>query len=252
MHNAGFAALGLNAVYVPLETRDLTDLRVFAGKVGLRGASVTIPFKQDVMTLVDEMAPTAAAAGAVNTIAVRDGRWIGLNTDADGFIEPLRRRLPGGMTGLRATVLGAGGAARGVGLALKREDADVTICARRAEAARAVAHAIGAHTGDWPPVPGSWDVLVNATPVGSGAVSGAPFDGPFDGRIVYDLVYDPDPTPMITTARDAGVETIGGIEMLVAQAERQFEIWTGQRPPAGLFRKAAADAVRYRAEWSEP
>jgi len=251
MHNAGFAALGLNAVYVPLETRDLADLRAFAEKVGLRGASVTIPFKQDVMTLVDEMAPTAAAAGAVNTIAVRDGRWVGLNTDADGFIEPLRRRLPAGMTGLRAAVLGAGGAARGVGLALKRVGADVTICARRPEAARAAAHAIGAHAGDWRPAPGSWDVLVNATPVGSGAVSGAPFDGPFDGRIVYDLVYDPDPTPMMTTARDAGVETIGGIEMLVAQAERQFEVWTGQPPPAGLFREAAAETVRCRAEWSE-
>jgi 3-dehydroquinate dehydratase/shikimate dehydrogenase len=251
MHNAGFAALGLNAVYVPLETRDLTDLRTFATEVGLRGASVTIPFKQDVMTLVDEVAPTAAAAGAVNTIAVAAGKWIGLNTDADGFIEPLKRRLPGGMTGIRAVVLGAGGAARGVGLALRREGAEVTICARRRDAARITAQAIGAHAGDWPAAPGSWDVLVNATPVGSRAVAGVPYDGAFGGRIVYDLVYDPDPTPMMSAARQAGLETIGGIEMLVAQAEHQFEIWTGQRPPAGLFREAAADAVRSRAQWSE-
>jgi 3-dehydroquinate dehydratase/shikimate dehydrogenase len=248
MHNAGFAALGLNAVYVPLETRDLADLRAFAERVGLRGASVTIPFKQDVMALVDEVTPTAAAAGAVNTIAVRDGKWMGLNTDADGFIEPLRRRLPDGMTDLRAVVLGAGGAARGVGLALRREGAHVTICARRVDAARTVAHAIGAHAGGWPPSPGSWDVLVNATPVGSRAVSGTPYDGPFAGRIVYDLVYDPDPTPLMAAARDAGLETIGGIEMLVAQAERQFEIWTGQRPPAGLFREAAAQTTHHRYE----
>jgi 3-dehydroquinate dehydratase / shikimate dehydrogenase len=246
MHNAGFAALGLNAVYVPLETRDLAELRAFAARVGLRGASVTIPFKQDIIPLIDEVDATAAAAGAVNTIAVRDGKWIGMNTDADGFIAPLRRRLPGGITGLRAVVLGAGGAARGVGLALRRDGASVTICARRAEAARTVAHAIGAETADWPADPGSWDVLVNATPVGSRAAGGTPYDGRFDGRLVYDLVYDPDPTPLMSAAAATGIETIGGIEMLVAQAERQFEIWTGQRPPAGLFREAAAQASRQR------
>ena len=251
MHNAGFAALGVNAVYVPLETPDLTDLRAFAERIGLRGASVTIPFKQDVMALLDEVTPTAAAAGAVNTIAVRDGTWIGTNTDADGFIEPLRRRLPDGMKDVRAVVLGAGGAARGVGLALKREGARVTICARRADAARTTAQAIGATAGGWPAAPGSWDVLVNATPVGSGAVSGTPYDGPFDGRIVYDLVYDPDPTPFMSAACDAGVEAIGGIEMLVAQAERQFEIWTGQRPPVGLFKEAATAAQKSRAGWTD-
>src|SRR5262249_38830797 len=155
--------------------------------IGLRGASVTIPFKQDALSLVDEVAPTAAAAGAVNTIAVRDGRWVGMNTDADGFIGPLRRRLPN-MIGARAVVLGAGGGARGVGLALRREGARVAISARRAEAARTVAHAIGAHTEEWPPRAGSWDILVNATPVGSAAMPGTPYEGPFDGRIVYDLL----------------------------------------------------------------
>jgi len=155
------------------------------------------------------------------------------------------------MAGLRAVVLGAGGAARGVALALTREGARVTICARRGDAARTVAQAVGALAADWPAAPGSWDVLVNATPVGSRAASGIPYDGPFDGRLVYDLVYDPDPTPMMTAARDAGVEAIGGIEMLVAQAERQFEMWTGQRPPAGLFRDAATAAQNSRTEWSE-
>jgi len=255
MHNAGFAAAGLNAVYVPLETRDLTDLRAFAADVGLRGASVTIPFKQQVMPLLDDIAPTAAAAGAVNTVAITPStepgsgdRWIGMNTDADGFIEPLRRRLPDGMNGMRASVLGAGGAARGVGLALRREGAHVAICARRRDAAREVAQAIGAEAGEWPPSPGSWDVLVNATPVGSRAVPGTPCDIALDGRIVYDLVYDPDQTLLISAAQDVGIQTIGGLEMLVAQAERQFEIWTGARPPAGLFREAADAAIRNRTE----
>lgn len=247
MHNAGFAALGLNAAYVPIETRDLEGLRPFAREIGLRGLSVTIPFKQEVLPLLDEVAPAARAAGAVNTIAVREGRWFGSNTDADGFLEPLRARGVA-LQGLRVVMLGAGGAARGVGLALCRRGAHVVVAARRADAAARVAEAIGATTTSWPPAPGQWDLLVNATPVGSRALPGTPFDGPFDGRFVYDLVYDPDPTPLLQAAARVGLETIGGLAMLVAQAERQFEIWTGQRPPAGLFAEAAAAALRKRHE----
>lgn len=261
MHNAGFAALGLNAAYVPLDARDLQGLREFGDAIGLRGASVTIPYKRDVMALLDEVATTAAAAGAVNTIAVRGGlrpgsgavaadrdaaaRWIGMNTDADGFLEPLRARLPR-LRGLRAVILGAGGAARGVGLALRREGASVAIAARRADAAAEVAGAIGAEVAVWPPRAGAWDVLVNATPVGSRAVPGTPYRGPFDGTLVYDLVYDPDPTELMTAAAASGCTVIGGLAMLVAQAERQFEIWTGQRPPALLFDEAAAMALQAR------
>jgi 3-dehydroquinate dehydratase/shikimate dehydrogenase len=241
MHNAGFAALGLNAVYVPFETRDLEELRPFASEIGLRGLSVTIPFKQDVMPLVDEVAPAAETAGAVNTIAIREGRWIGSNTDADGFLEPLRAR---GLDfrALRVVILGAGGAARGVGLALAREGAHVAISARRADVAERVARAIGGQVTTWPPPARWWDLLVNATPVGSRAVPGTPFDGPLDGRLLYDLVYEPEPTELMQRGSDAGLDVIGGLAMLVAQAERQFEIWTGQRPPAGLFADAAATA----------
>ena len=247
MHNAGFAALGLNAAYVPFETRDLEDLRPFAAEIGLRGLSVTIPFKQEVMALLDEAAPGAQAAGAVNTIAIRNGRWIGSNTDADGFLEPLRsRRID--LRGLRVVILGAGGAARGVGMALAREGAHVAISARRADAAERVARDIGGRATTWPPPARWWDLLVNATPVGSRALPGTPFEGAFDGRLVYDLVYEPDPTELMARAAAEGVETIGGLAMLVAQAERQFEIWTGQRPPAGLFAEAAASAIRNRTE----
>ncbi|MEO6236747.1 MAG: hypothetical protein ABIQ52_07075, partial [Vicinamibacterales bacterium] len=109
----------------------------------------------------------------------------------------------------------------------------------RSDAARTVARAIGAGESAWPPGAGSWDLLINATPVGSRSAAGVPFSGPFDGRLVYDLVYDPDPTELMRAAADAGCSTIGGLEMLVAQAERQFQIWTGQRPAAGLFDEAA-------------
>ena len=209
---------------------------------------MTIPFKQDVLPLLDDIAPAAQVAGAVNTIAIRDGRWIGSNTDADGFLEPLRARGLD-LRALRVVILGSGGAARGVGLALVRGGAHVAISARNADAAGRVAGAIGAQAAPWPPPARWWDLLVNATPVGSREVPGTPFEGPFDGRLVYDLVYDPDPTALMQRAAHDGVETIGGLEMLVAQAERQFEIWTGTRPPAGLFAEAAA-AARTRRQTS--
>jgi shikimate 5-dehydrogenase len=120
----------------------------------------------------------------------------------------------------------------------------VTICARQASAAREVAALAGGAAGPWPPRPGSWDVLVNATSSGSRGPVDDPMDGvPLDGEIVFDLVYAPARTPLLERARKEGCLTIGGIEMLVAQAERQFELWTGYRPPAGLFRAAAAAAT---------
>ena len=94
--------------------------------------------------------------------------------------------------------------------------------------------------------PGSWDLLVNATSAGSRAVPGLPVDVVIDGRIVYDLIYDPPLTPLLEAAKARGCTVIGGLEMLVAQAERQFEIWTGQRPPAGLFEDAAQQALAGR------
>jgi 3-dehydroquinate dehydratase/shikimate dehydrogenase len=244
MHNAGFEARKLNAAYVPLEAADVADFRRFADAADLRGASVTIPFKVDIMPLVDEVTPIARAVGAVNTIVVADGRWIGTNTDAEGFLEPLKRRTD--CARLRATVLGAGGAARAVAFALVREGAAVTISARRQEAATAVARSAGAKTDAWPPPAGSWDLLVNATPVGSHAVPGSPLASIRGGRIVYDLIYTPTPTELMRAAAQAGCEVIGGLEMLVAQAEQQFELWTGQRPPSGLFADAAAEAIRKR------
>jgi len=238
MHNAGFAALGLNAVYVPLEARDADDFVRFARHSGLRGASITAPFKVSLMRHVDEIDPLARRVGAINTLIVRDGRWIGANTDVDGFLTPLMGRIR--LQGARASVLGAGGAARAAAVALADQGAAITICARRSEAARTIADAVNGIVGEFPPRTSSWDVLVNATPVGSDADPRNPMTGAsLDGDIVFDLVYAPAETALLRSAREAGCQAIGGIEMLIAQAERQFELWTGQRPPAGLFEAAA-------------
>ena len=239
MHNAGFAALGLNAVYVPLQAADAEDFVMFARAIGLAGASITAPFKVALVPHVDDVEPLAKRVGAINTIARRDGRWIGANTDVHGFIAPLSGRIA--LKGTRTAVLGAGGAARAVAVALVEQGAAVSICARRPEAARDVARATGAQVGTFPPRSGTWDVLVNTIPAGDDS----PMSGvPLDGEIVFDLIYTPADTPLLRQARAQGCLTIGGIEMLVAQAEKQFEMWTGQRPPAGLFQAAVEGTGR--------
>jgi len=242
MHNAGFAALGLNAVYLPLEAADADDFTIFARQMGLQGASVTAPFKVAMLSKVHEIDTVATRVGALNTVVVREDRWLGTNTDVHGFLAPLAGRMA--LKGTRASILGAGGAARAVAVALAEQGAAVTVSARRADAARDVARLAGGHVGAFPPRPGSWDVLVNATSAGGQGAGDNPMAGvALDGEIVFDLVYSPAETPLLKQARAEGCLTIGGIEMLVAQAERQFEIWTGQKPPDGLFRSRADAAV---------
>jgi shikimate 5-dehydrogenase len=117
--------------------------------------------------------------------------------------------------------------------------------ARRNEQARKVAASLGAQVGPWPPAGGSWDLLVNCTPLGSLAEADAsPLpEGPFDGHVVYDLTYGRQPSPLIREAQRAGCVTLNGLPMLVAQAERQFEWWIGRRPPAGAMKAAVAREV---------
>ncbi len=243
MHNAGFAALGLNAAYLPLEPAGAADFVRFARRLSFGGASITAPFKVSLMPLVDEVDPIARRVGAINTIVVRNGRWIGTNTDVEGFLTPLAGRIE--LRGARASILGAGGAARAVAIALSDAGAEVTIAARRPEAAREVADLVDARVGAFPPPAGTWDLLVNASSGGSGATGRSPMGNtPLDGTLVYDLVYEPEATALLVDARAAGCGTIGGLDMLIAQAERQFELWTGLRPPAGIFAAAARSAIR--------
>jgi shikimate 5-dehydrogenase len=122
--------------------------------------------------------------------------------------------------------------------------AAVTVSARRPEAAQDIAALAGGRIGEFPPRAGSWDVLVNAVPAGRDAAADSPIAGAaLDGEIVFDLVYAPAETRLLADARAAGCMTIGGLEMLVAQAERQFALWTGQQPPPGLFLEAAGQSV---------
>ncbi len=244
MHNAAFRAAGLDAVYVPLEAADAEDLLTFVRAFGVRGVSVTAPFKERVLPYVDHLDPVAQRVGAVNTLRLDERGMAGCNTDVDGFLDPLRAIGP--WRPRRAVVVGAGGAARAVVVALASEGIAVDVYARRAERAEAVAR-LGGGTGHaLPPPAEGWDLLVNATPVGTAPEVEAmvvPRECLRQGRVVYDLVYNPPVTRLLREASAAGCRTIGGLAMLVAQARRQFAWWTGCTLPAELFREAAERAL---------
>lgn len=240
MHNAAFRDAHIDAVYLPLEAEDMDDFFALADAIGVTGASVTAPFKGAAFEAAGQADPVSRRVRALNTLRRAGDRWEGCNTDVSGCLAPLARR--GWLRpGVRVAVLGAGGAARGVAIALASVGATVTLHARRYEQAVAAAEACGIAAGGWPPHGRDWDLLVNATPVGTWPrVDESPLPAAALGRgRVYDLVYNPADTRLMREARAAGCETIGGLEMLIAQAMEQFEWWTGERPSDRAMRAAA-------------
>jgi len=247
MHNAAFESLGVDAAYVPLAAADLDDLFDGIRVLGAAGASVTAPFKVGVMTRVATLDTDAALTGAVNTLVRGAGGWRGCNTDVEGF----RAGCAGvELGGRRVAVLGTGGAARAVALAARRAGAAVTCYGRDRAQADALAAALGVGAALRPVPARSWDVLVNATPIGTrpDAEQSAFPESAYDGSVAYDLVYNPARTRFLREASASGCRTIGGLEMLVAQASRQIALWTGRRPDPGPMRDAAEWALSRQAE----
>jgi 3-dehydroquinate dehydratase/shikimate dehydrogenase len=240
MHNAAFRAAGLDAVYLPLPATSADDFVTFGRALGIKGASVTIPHKVSLFSRMDEVDDVARRIGAINTIRVgEDGRWAGGNTDASGFLRPLQGRVP--LNGLRVALLGAGGASRAVAVALAASGCSVRLHARDRGKAKQAAAVASAEVGPWPPAAGTWDLLVNCTPVGMHPqVDETPVPkAALTGKYVYDLVYNPPVTRLLREAATAGCLTIGGLEMLVAQAQEQFLSWTGSTAPSAVMRDAA-------------
>jgi len=239
MHNAAFAAAGIDAVYLPLPAVDADDFMTFGRAIGISGASVTIPHKVPLFERVDEVDAIARRIGAINTIRVVDGSWQARNTDVNGFLHPLLNHVE--LEGRRAAILGAGGAARAVAVALASSGCTVSVHARQRPQAEEVATLVSGSIGPWPPEPDSWDLLVNCTPIGMYPhVDDTPLPAErLTGSVVYDLVYNPTSTRLLREAAARGCHTIGGLDMLVGQAQEQFTWWTGAAPPAGVMREAA-------------
>ena len=244
IHNAAFGATGFDGAYLPLEASDAADALTFAEAIGLSGASITSPFKAALLAGADEVDESARLCGAANTLRLDGGRRLVRNTDMAGFLEPLDTRGIV-LVKTRVAVVGTGGAARAVVSALGARHACVTVYGRRQTPADTVAMLADGGTGRvGTPAAGSWDLLVNATPVGSWPdveASPVPPGSLAGGRAVYDLVYKPVGTSLLAAAKAAGCIPIGGLEMLVAQAIEQFEWWTGLPAPREAMRLAAAE-----------
>ncbi|BCS33614.1 hypothetical protein TBR22_A28410 [Luteitalea sp. TBR-22] len=246
LHNAALRALGVDGVYVPFEAQDIGDLLTMAEALDVRGLSVTAPFKLDALAAAVRADELATRLGAANTLTRVEGGWAARNTDVEGFLQPLRDRLARTgrvLSGLRVAVLGAGGAARAVVAGLVDAGAAPTVHARRREQAEQLV-ALGARAGQASPEPGTWDVLVNTTPVGTASHDGASDATPIDadrltsGGLVYDLVYNPGRTRLLREAAAAGCDTLGGLEMLIGQAGVQVATWFGVAPPLDAMRAA--------------
>ncbi len=278
VHNAGFEAIGFDGVYLPMpvaegwESFKATLLSLLDARwLDLRGVSVTIPHKKNLLRLAREdrtrrwvIDPLADRAGAANTVVVNDdGSCAVLNTDIGGILVPALGAFGGGPGALRekrALILGAGGAARAAGVALAGAGARVSITARDAARAGELVEQLkesqrsGEKIG---PVP--WegrcaeraDLVVNCTPIGmSGGAQ--PQEQPADAALIaraspsgvlFDTVYNPSLTPWLRAGAAAGLRTVGGLEMFVTQAAAQFEAWTSAPAPVTLFRRAAGETL---------
>jgi len=241
IHAAALEACGLQGEYslfpiAPDDMQGLKDLLARMRNDEIHGLNVTIPHKQNVIPLLDELTPTAQAIGAVNTISMRDGKLVGDNTDAPGFLTDL-----GGLNiseVSRALVLGAGGSARAVVYALVHAGWDVTLSARRPEQAQALASNYHLPIYQFPipdSQPPTFNLLINTTPLGMAPnVDASPWPEhlafPMDAA-VYDLVYNPRETKLVRDARAQGLPARTGLGMLIEQAALAFEIWTGNKPP---------------------
>jgi len=255
MHNAAFDAENVNGVYMPFEVRDVASFfkrmvhprsREIDWK--LQGLSITAPHKSIVMEYLDWVEPTASEIGAVNTVVVGADTLLGYNTDAEGMIEPLNE-MAGSLSGLQVAVIGSGGAARAAVWALQQGNADVTLFVRDLAKGSRLAERFqisclpltNALFSDYA-------IVINATPLGSrgAAINETPATAEQlrGARLVYDLVYNPTNTRFLREARKAGCETLGGLEMLVAQARRQFKLWTGKAADPAVMHAAASNALQ--------
>lgn len=256
IHDPLFQKAGLNAVFLPFLVKDLRGfidkfVRPRTQECGLDfgGLSVTMPHKLAIIELLDEIDDSARAVGAVNTVKVDGERLIGYNTDAAGFITPLKQRVPN-LNGVRVALFGAGGAARACISALSAEGAEITVFARDPNAARRLLDGREIEVRDFREGNelAGFDVIVNGTPIGMRGefehLSPAPNARFLSRQVVFDLVTKASDTPLISAAKEAGASVIPGIEMLISQGLRQFEIWTGEEDDEQLVRRSLAEKMK--------
>lgn len=253
--NAAFEAAGLDWTYVALEVASAGLPDAFAGvrSLGIAGLSITMPHKEGAAACADQLSPTAERLGAVNCIVNHGGLLTGHNTDGEGFVRSLQHGFSFDPRGKRCVVLGAGGSARAIILALSDAGASEIVVVNRTLGRAERAAALAGDRGEVVALEGAHsdladaDLVVNATSVGMGDPE--PTDVPFDasilheGQILVDIVYKPLETPLIATARAQGASVANGVAMLAHQAAVQFELWTGVDAPIDVMLASVASQL---------
>ncbi len=251
IHNGAFRSLGWNAVYLAFEVRNLEEAMKGIRGLGVRGVSVTIPFKTEVLPFLDQVEGLAKKVGAVNTIVNRRGRLIGYNTDCEGALEALKEKMD--LRRKRVVLLGAGGAARAIGFGLKDMGLPLIVVNRSKERGQALCKALGCDylsASSLVKMKGGElkaDVIINATPLGMYPRDGEtpiPKELLKKGMMVMDIVYEPLQTKLLREAKAKGCVTVDGLEMLIRQGMAQFEMWTGRKLDIGQVKKDLRRALK--------
>ena len=248
MHNRAFELLGLNFFYMPIEVtpENLKDVACGISKMNFAGYNVTIPHKIRIMEHLDGIDELARSIGAVNTVTIKDGVTTGHNTDGEGFIRSLETETGTSVKGKTLLVLGTGGAARAVAMALAFKGAErIIICNRTEQKARDLSRDINEKVRPCSEVipMAPWeiknaarqaDVVINTTSVGMHPEEDRmPLDGEAipEGIVVCDIIYNPDKTKLLRVAESKGCKIVSGLGMLVYQGAEAFRLWTGTEPP---------------------
>lgn len=221
-HNHALQQLNLNSVYVkiPLETQQLSDFFTLAKQLGMRGLSVTMPLKEQVIPFLDEIDPFAQTVGAVNTILFVSDKLIGFNTDGKGALDAIETHLP--MKNKKIILLGAGGASKAIAYEALCRNAEVLILNRDAEKAHHLADKLGCRGGSLDDIKGQeYDLIINSTPTAH------PIDPQYllPCAFAMDLTSKPKETPFLQQAHAQGCKLIYGYEMFIQQAVLQFQLW---------------------------
>lgn len=241
MHNAAYKALNLNFVYLAFKISDVKKALAGLKEIGVKGISVTIPFKQDTMKYLDEIDDTARGIGAVNTIVNKSGRFFGTNTDWVGATKALEETTI--LKGKKVAVLGAGGASRAVIYGLKQKGAIIHIFNRTQETAEKLKDEFriaGAHLLNNLNLISEMDIIINTTSVGMAPnidVSPVPMECIKSNQVVFDIIFAPKDTKLLQYAKEQKAQVVYGYKMLLYQAVPQFELFTGQKAPFNLMEK---------------
>lgn len=244
IHNAAFEHLKLNYVFLAFKVGHLKEAVMGIRALSLKGVSVTIPHKVEVMDYLDDIEEVAGKIGAVNTVVNREGKLHGYNTDWSGAIKALEKKME--LRGKKTMLLGAGGAARAIAFGLKEKDVDLTILNRTVKKAEVLATELGCQYGGLELMESfKPDILINTTSLGMyPQVNDMPVRKAFlKDMLVFDIVYNPLKTLLIREAEQNGCVTVVGLEMFVNQAALQFELWTGKKAPLKLMRKVVMEKL---------